>query len=224
MIDQPQALLLAGDRYHDAGIAFTGIGDLLEAEGIAVQRTTDFAALDADALDGKSLLIILRDGIEWPEGPNGPRVVWMQPHQERAIEEFVLQGGAFLALHNAGWAYPYQGGYRRTLGGYYIGHPPIARFRVEVINHTHPVTRGVESYEIVDEQHWLHWDFDRVTPLLLSQGLGEDGRQSISGWAYEYGRGRVVYLPHGHTLEALQHPMNQRLVRNAARWLLRMAE
>jgi type 1 glutamine amidotransferase len=216
-MERPQALLLAGDRSHDPAIAFTGVGDLLEDKGIEVERTTDYASLDSHALTGKNLLIISRDGMEWPDGQ---RVVWMQPHQEQAIEAFVLAGGAFLALHNAGWAYPYEDGYRRTLGGYYIGHPPVARFRVEVINDEHPVTAGVESYEIVDEQHWLHWDFDRVTPLLISKGMGEDGRQSVSGWAYTYGRGRVVYLPHGHTLEAQRHPMNQRLLRNATRWLL----
>jgi len=44
---------------------------------------------------------------------------------------------------------------------------------------------------------------------------GQDGRQAVSGWAYEYGKGRVVYLPHGHTLEVIRHPMFQKLRHNA---------
>lgn len=213
-----RALILAGDTYHNPDDAFTGVGAALTREGMAVECTTDFARFH-ERLPALHLLVIHRDGMEYPHGLEAGPVRWMRPEQEEAIEQFVLNGGGFLALHNAGWDYPWQGGYRRTLGGYYIGHPPVARFRVEVVNTTHPVTAGVASYEIEDEQHWLHWDFDRVTPLLVSQGLGNDGRQSVSGWAYEYGRGRVVYLPHGHTLPAIQHPSFQQLLRNAARWL-----
>lgn len=77
------------------------------------------------------------------------------------------------------------------------------------------------SYDVEDEQHWLHWDFERVTPLLVSRG--PDGRQSVSGWAHSYGQGRVVYLPHGHTPEAMTHPMVQLCLRNAVRWLLKRA-
>ena len=80
-----------------------------------------------------------------------------------------------MPLHNAGWAYPWKGGYRRTMGGYYVGHPAIAKFKVEVVNKNHPITAGVESYEIVDEQHFLWFDYDRVEVLLVSQG--QDGRQ-----------------------------------------------
>ena len=213
------ALLLAGDSYHNPQDAFQGIGRVLEEEGVQVTCTSDYAALGEDALRGQDLLVILRDGIEFPNGHEGEPVVWMRPEQEAAVERFVLSGGAFLALHNAGWAYPWKDGYRRTLGGYYIGHPPMARFHVEVVNAHHPVTVGVASYDIVDEQHILHFDYDRVAVLLVSQG--QDGRGSVSGWAHEYGRGRVVYLPHGHTLEVIRHPANLQLLHNAARWLLR---
>jgi type 1 glutamine amidotransferase len=216
------ALILAGDHAHNAQHAFDGVGAAFRSEGIRVAYTEDFSSLDASKLADYGLFVILRDGIEFPNGRDAPPVRWMQAHQEDAIEQFVLNGGSFLALHNAGWNYPWQGGYRRTLGGYYIGHPPFARFHVEVVNKTHPVTCALESYDIEDEQHWLHWDFDRVTPLLVSQGRGQDGRQTVSGWAYEYGQGRVVYLPHGHTEEVLLHPMVQKQLRNAARWLLRL--
>ena len=214
-----KAFILAGDHYHNPEGAFEGVGSVLRDEGVEVECTADFAALGKEVLADKALLVILRDGIEFPDGREAGPVPWMQPEQEEAIEQFVLNGGGFLALHNAGWGYPWKNGYRRTLGGYYIGHPPIASFKVEVVNKEHPITAGVESYEIKDEQHWLHCDFDRVEILLISQG--QDGRQSVSGWAHEYGKGRVVYLPNGHTLEIVRHPTFQKLLHNAARWLLR---
>jgi len=214
------AVLLAGDRYHHAEDAFRGVGSAMEAVGLAVEYTTEYRALDTDLLRGKRLLVILRDGMEWPNGLDQPCTVWMQPHQEDAIEAFVAGGGAFMPLHNAGWTYPWKNGYRRVMGGYYQGHPPILPFEVKVVNRRHPITAGVEDYEIVDEQHFLWFDYDRVELLLKSQG--RDGRESAAGWAYEYGKGRVAYLANGHTLEILQHPMVQRLLQNAVRWLLRM--
>ncbi len=213
------AILLAGDRYHRAEDAFAGVGPALEAAGLQVEYTADFAALDRRALEGKRLLAILRDGMEWPQGADQPHQVWMQPHQEEAIEGFVARGGAFMPLHNAGWAYPWQDGYRRVMGGYYQGHPPVQAFEVQVVRPDHPITAGVEDYEIVDEQHFLWFDYHRVELLLKSRG--KNGMESAAGWAYEYGKGRVAYLANGHTLEVLQHPMVQKLLRNAARWLVR---
>ena len=213
-----KALILAGDHFHNPTDAFEGVGSVLKSEGLELECTSDFAALDKEMLVDKNLFVIHRDGIEFSDGCESGPVAWMQPHQEEVIEQFVLEGGGFLALHNAGWGYPWKGGYRRTLGGYYIGHPPFAKFSVDVVNKNHPITAGVESYEIEDEQHLLHCDYDRVELLLISQG--RDGRQSVSGWAYEYGKGRVVYLPHGHTLEVLRHPTSQQLLHNAIRWLL----
>ncbi|MCC7262378.1 MAG: ThuA domain-containing protein [Candidatus Latescibacteria bacterium] len=213
------AILLAGDRYHRAEDAFAGVGPALEAAGLQVEYTTDFAGLSRETLKGKRLLAILRDGMGWPSGEGQAHQVWMQPQQEEAIEAFVAAGGAFLPLHNAGWAYPWQNGYRRVMGGYYQGHPPVAEFEVQVVAR-HPITAGVEDYTITDEQHFLWFDYDRVQLLLKSRG--QNGMESAAGWAYDYGLGRVAYLANGHTLEILQQPMVQRLLHNAARWLLRM--
>ena len=212
------AILLAGDRYHKADEAFAGVGPALEAAGLKVLYITDYNALSQQLLTGKKLLAILRDGMEWPGGETQPYTVWMQPEQEAAIEKFVQDGGAFMPLHNAGWAYPWRGGYRRTMGGYYQGHPPMAPFEVMVVCHDHPITEGVTDYQVTDEQHFLWFDYDRVTLLLKSRG--ENGMESASGWAYQYGKGRVAYLANGHNLEILRHAMVQKLLHNAAKWLV----
>ncbi len=216
-MDINKGLILAGDHYHDPNIAFEGIGAVLKDERIKYSCTSDYASFGKESIAEENLLIFHRDGVEFPDRRNSP-VPWMTLEQEEFIEQFVLSGGGFLALHNSAWDYPWKNGYRRTLGGYYIGHPPIADFNVDVVNKTHPVTAGVESYEITDEQHFLYFDYDRVEILLVSQG--QDGRQSVSGWAHEYGKGRVVYLPHGHSLKALMHPCVQKLLHNAVKWLL----
>lgn len=215
---QKAALLIAGDRYHDPQIAFDGVVPILTASGLSVQATSDYTQIDAANLASARLLVLHRDGMLFPNGIDQPPVRWMTREQETAIEAFVASGGLLLALHNSGWDYPFDGPYRRVLGGYYLTHPPLARFQVRIVERAHPVTQGVENYEIEDEQHWLWWDYDRVTLLLTNHGT--DGRQSAAGWAYDYGQGRVVYLANGHTAESHAHPQYMRLKTNAVRWLL----
>src|SRR6185312_2764204 len=99
------------------------------------------------------LLVVLRDGALRPSGPEGPLVSWMTPEQERAVADFVASGGGLLALHNATGLYPEGGPYLRMVGGTYRGHGPLERFRVRVVDRSHPVTRGVSDYEVADEQH-----------------------------------------------------------------------
>ncbi len=49
------------------------------------------------------------------------------------------------------------------------------------------------------------------------------GTVSISGWAHEYGKGRVVYTGMGGTLHAMWQPEHLKLQKNAVRWLLKMS-
>ena len=114
-----RALILAGDAYHNPNDAFEGVGEALRTEGIAVECTTDFAHFH-ERLPALQLLVIHRDGMEYPNGVQAGPARWMRPEQEDAIEQFVLNGGGFLALHNAGWDYPWQGGYRRALVNHYM--------------------------------------------------------------------------------------------------------
>lgn len=218
-VDMTDAVMLAGDRYHKAEEAFEGVGPILKAAGLDVDFTQDFASIDASKLAGKKLLVFHRDGMEWPNGHDAEPERWMRPDQEDAIEKFVQDGGSFLVLHNSTWNYPWQGGYRRAVGGYYKDHPPFQKFDVHVVDSDHPITQGVSDYEIEDEQHFLWFDYDRVH--LFTKSQGKDGKESAAGFCHDYGKGRVVYLGHGHLLSSLQHPMAQKLMENAVKWLLR---
>ena len=143
----------------------------------------------------------------------------MTPEQERAVVEFVEGGGAFLNLHNSMGLYPPDGPYLNLVGGRYIGHGPLERFRVEVVDPDHAVTRGVSDFSVADEQHTPPYDADKVHLLLRNRS--DDGKVAAAGWAYEPGKGRLCHLANGHTRESLLHPMYQRLMRNAVNWCLR---
>ena len=62
-------------------------------------------------------------------------------------------------------------------------------------------------------------DAPRSNPHIIRS---DDGKvTAAAGWAYEPGRGRLCHLANGHTREALNHPMFQRLMTNAVNWCLR---
>jgi type 1 glutamine amidotransferase len=66
----------------------------------------------------------------------------------------------------------------------------------------------------------------RGTPAPESQGRSgpeapqDQGTTSISGWAHEYGKGRVVFTALGHTNDVMWHPEYFKIQKNAVRWLL----
>jgi len=215
----PRALALIGDRYHDPAHLEAGLKEALGGAGISLTFAVDVRALSRENLKGMQLLVMLRDGIIWPDGPEKPYVVWMAPEQERAIVDFVEAGGGLLALHNSTGLYPEGGPYLKLLGGTYQGHGPLERFQVKVLDSGHPVTQGVSDYEVADEQHTPVPDRAKVHLLLESRS--DEGVTAAAGWVHEAGKGRVCYLANGHTREAMLHPMYQKLMRNGAQWCLR---
>lgn len=217
---RPRALALIGDRYHSPVYIRDNLIKVLVRENIPVTFIEEVKALNSESLAQHQLLIILRDGMNWPDGYDKPHLKWMTEDQQQAIWDFVHNGGGFLALHNAQGLYPPGGLYYKLFGGDYGGHPKPYVFTVRVEAKDHPITAGVEDFEIFDEQHTVKYYLDREHLLLRS--IARDNLESPAGWWREMGKGRFCYLAPGHTPDALGHPMMQRLISNGVRWLLRL--
>lgn len=256
--DHPRVLALIGDRYHNPDYIRVALGKLFNELGLAVDFTINYDQVSAQLLRPYRLFVTLRDGMIWPEGYLEPNdyeyshelenardgrkekpVGWITEEQGKAIKDFVAAGGGLYAFHNSSHISLYSKDFREVMGGAYIDHPPLRPFKVRVVNHEHPITRGVSDFMVNDEQHFVTYDKDPKCVLLRSEnldglveivrsednnGLGDKdlGTQAIAGWAYDYGKGRVVFTAVGHTLHALWQPEYYQLQKNAARWLLRM--
>jgi type 1 glutamine amidotransferase len=81
-----------------------------------------------------------------------------------------------------------------------------------------------------DEQHFVTYDKDPQYTILRSENIDgltdiSEGKDldavAIAGWAYDFGKGRVVFTAIGHTLPALWQPECFKLQKNAVKWLLR---
>ena len=216
---RPRALALIGDRFHSPTMMRDGLIQALVRENLPVTFLEEVTALNAPALAEHQLLIMARNGRYWPNGYDKPEARWMTDAQQKAIWHFVENGGALLAIHNAHTAYP-PGPYLKLFGGEFGGHPKPYVFSVRIENPNHPVTAGVEDFDIYDEHHMNKYALDQEHLLLRS--IARDNAAAPAGWWREVGKGRFCYLSPGHTPEALSHPMMQRLLRNAMRWVLRI--
>ena len=213
------ALVLIGDRYHEPEHFIAGLSPAFAATGIEPHFTVDTRALTRENLARVDLLVVLRDGMVWPGGPDGPVRIWMNADQEQAVSEFVRNGKAFLNLHNSMGLYPAGGEYLKLVGGRYIGHGPLERFHVEVADETHPIAKGLKNWFAADEQHTPPND---IPVRVFLRSRSDDGKVTANaGWTHEPGQGRVCHLAPGHTRDALEHPMFQRALRNAIDWCLR---
>jgi type 1 glutamine amidotransferase len=197
-------------------------------------------------LKGYQLFLILRDGMIWPDGylgpdaytayeadletpktfPNPKPVTWMTEEQGNAIKDFVTAGNGFYALHNCSHISLGSKPYREVMGGAYISHPPLRPFEVHATANKHPITDGMKPFIVNDEQHYVIYDKDPKYVIMEAENLDglkfEDlGTKSISGWAYDFGKGRVVFTAVGHNIHAMWNPQYIEIQKRSIRWLLR---
>jgi len=243
---KPRALALIGDRYHNPDYIRVSLNKVFGELDIAIDYTMDYASLSAALLKPYQLLLILRDGMIWPGGYSGPdaythyetnlenesdfpaakSVTWMTEEQGMAVKNFVQAGGGFYPLHNSSHISLSSKNYRDVMGGAYFGHPPLRPFQVHATGNAHPITAGMKPFIVNDEQHYVDYDKDPRYVILESEnldGLTYEGRgtKAPAGWAYDYGKGRVVFTAVGHTIHAMWNPQYVELQKRSIRWLLR---
>ena len=167
---------------------------------------------------------------------------WITEEQGQAVKDFVAAGNGFYSYNNNAFVSRSSKNYREVQGGWALSHPPLRPFKVHIVNKNHPITQGVEDFMVTDEQHYLVYDKDPKNILLQSENIDgltftpnlrdpdnpdaptkDMGTTSVSGWAHEYGKGRVVFTAMGHTIHAMWEPQYLKLQRNAIRWLLKMS-
>ena len=63
------AYALIGDRYHNSDYIRSGLNrTITEGTGVSIDFNDNYKALTSETLQGYKLLIVLRDGMIWPDG------------------------------------------------------------------------------------------------------------------------------------------------------------
>lgn len=243
---KPRALALIGDRFHNPDYIRVSLDKVFKDLNIPIDYTIQYDRISRSLLKDYQLFLCLRDGMIWPDGYLGPDAytsyehnlenpkqfskpkpeMWMTEEQGAAIKDFVSAGNGFYALHNCSHISLSSKNYREVMGGAYVGHPPLRPFRVKASENKHPITQGIGEFIVNDEQHYVEFDKDRKHIILEAENIDglvyeDHGAKSIGGWAYDFGKGRVVFTAVGHTIHAMWIPEYIEIQKRSVQWLLK---
>jgi len=147
----------------------------------------------------------------------------------------------------AGWhggiigSYSLANDYLQLVGGQFVAHPakePAARrggpednflrHRVELtgLGRTHPITSGLDDFELETEQYWvLHDDLiDVLATTTHPVRPWHPWRRPVTSpaiWTRQWGDGRIVVTTPGHDLDVLRHPTVRTVIERGMLWATR---
>ncbi len=202
---------------HDHDYARLRILQFLRDAEVSASAGNDFRDV-ADWLDRSRLLIT------YVAGP------FPNDDQHRAIRGWIESGGRWLGLHgtSGGRAVRVEEADRRrrmvkqsfheTLGGFFLNHPPLRKFCVDVAGRDGPLTRDLPgSFEVIDEPYMIELQDPAASDLVLTAELGPDrsppgfgfvyekdtalqadGKTRVLGFSRKIGAGGVTYIALGH--------------------------
>jgi len=216
-----RVLFLAGDYWHNSMMYERHWRRILGVTGWRLMFAQASQFVTPEVLSKTDLFIFGRysggDSLGWtPDGivekrPSGSP--WMTAEQEEAIVENVKRGMGIIPFHCSIWN-PDNKEYMKLIGVKEpLMHGPMVMTSFYDINQEHPITRGVEPFEEVDEifdAKMLDVDYKPLFRAkqnyeLLKKHAGEKHEgyygekpdfplDRLAGWTREVGDGRVVFL------------------------------
>jgi len=124
----------------------------------------------------------------------------LTPEQEKGLLSTVASGAGIAGWHG-GMCDSFRNNteYQWMTGGQWVAHPGgcIPSYTVNIKVPNHPVTRGLQDFEMRDtEQYYMHVD---PSNEVLATTTFENGAVMPAVWTRMWGRGRVFYTSLGHT-------------------------
>lgn len=192
----------ANGPHHDPITRYRSIKKHLGSEGIDFTYSED----PAETLDPKTLAQF--DAVmmyaNWDQNGTLPAA------QEKALIDYVENGGAFLPLHCASACYGQSEKFVNLVGAKFISHQ-TGVFTPETVDKDHPITKGYKSFEAWDETY-VHSDHNDDRHILQVR----DGEPWT--WVREVGKGRVFYTASGHDHRVWDTSEFQDLIKRAVFW------
>ena len=200
----PLSVLFLGDRgHHVPAERAAQLIPVLDTRGIKVDYTEDVADLNAEKLGKYDALVIYA---------NTERI---EPAQEKALVDYVREGGGFVPIHCASFCFLNSPAYTALVGAQFKSHT-TGTFDVKVVDPNHPITKGLGLFTTWDETY-VHTKHNETGRHLL-ETRDEAGRDEPWTWTRDEGKGRVFYTAYGHDARTWGHPGFHDLVERGIRW------
>lgn len=194
-------LLITGANNHDWRRSAPFCKALLEGTGkFAVDLTADPAAFlaDASALGHYQLFLLDYNGPDWGEAAR------------KNFEVAVANGTGLCVLHAANnmTSWPEFEKMAGLLWRAGTGHGGYHEFQVAIVDHDHPITRGISDFMLWDELYHKLVNVQNVPyqvlaaayddPAIMGPTRGGSGRHEPVMLVLRYGQGRVYHHVLGH--------------------------
>jgi type 1 glutamine amidotransferase len=183
----------------------------------AAEAPRDYALLRPDAAKNFDVLVLY---------------TYNRPITEQAKADLVAcleAGKGLVILHHAIATYPDWPEYWKILGArYYLKSNVVdgvfkprsawkegVPIKVHIADANHPVTHGLQDFEIHDETYKLFDVSKDCHPLLSTE---QPLSNPVIAWSKTYAKARVVYIQSGHDHTAYENPNYVQLLRQALRW------
>ncbi len=125
--------------------------------------------------------------------------------QEKGLLGAVASGVGISGWHGGmGDSFRNNTEYQFMVGGQWVSHPAgITDYRVNIIDHQDPITKGIPDFDMHSEQYYMHVDPSNV--VLATTTFGDDPKYTWTKgcvmpvvWKRAWGKGRVFYSSLGH--------------------------
>ncbi len=198
--------LVCNARYHDTNFARLELLKLLaETEDIHTRVAENFS--DIEAIKASTLLVTYTCDLCPTEA------------EQQGLAEFLSAGGKWFALHATNALLEFVDGkadtpdlaprYMEMLGSRFVAHPANTSFWVRVTEVTHPLTAGIEDFEVHDEEPYycepkgeqvvlLEANYNQPSTGYVQSEYGTDRDSQPQMYLHPFGDGEVLYLSLGH--------------------------
>jgi type 1 glutamine amidotransferase len=165
---------------------------------------------------------------------------WKDPRQlsdaaKESLPNWLSGGGGLLAIHFCNGAFhfslPDGSGsdwpeYRRMVRrvwnhdptrGKASAHDQFGAFTVSVTMGSHPIVRGLNTFQVEDELYFEQDGEEPIEPMIAAKSL-LTGKDEPLAWSYNYGKGRVFQSLLGHSAKTYEAWEAGEMLRRATAW------
>jgi len=194
MKEEKSALVLWGGwEGHEPGRCSEIVRDILLADGFQVTRETNLQILiESDLASFDVVIPIISMGS-------------ITDAQCKALTTAVEQGTGIAGFHGGmGDSFRTSTNYQFMTGGQFVAHPGnIINYRVNIVDHSDPITAGLDDFDYRSEQYYMHVDPNNHV-LATTTFTGEHaswvaGAKMPVVWKRLHGRGKVFFSSLGHS-------------------------
>jgi uncharacterized protein len=201
---KPLTVLFLGDKGpHRPADRYPQLAPVLSGRGIEMTYTENVSDLNAGTLGKYDALVIYANTTQ------------IDKDQEKALLDFVANGGGFVPLHCASFCFLNSPEYIALVGAQFQKHG-TGQFETTVVDPDHPIIKGLEPFRTWDETY-VHTKHNTKDRHILQTRDDPAGSEPWT-WTRTQGKGRVFYTAYGHDARTWGHPGFHDLVERGIRW------